>query len=80
MGMKIYTNELDHMTKTAAMPIYDKTFKIVSFRTNGPMELYLVCSIWYPNTTKIVQTMTLVDLDLFYGKIKYGKLLVRRIL
>ena len=27
MGMKIYINELDHMTKMAAMPIYGKNFK-----------------------------------------------------
>ena len=25
--MKIYTNELGHMTSMAAMPIYDKTLK-----------------------------------------------------
>ena len=25
MGMKIYTNELGHMTNMATMPIYDKT-------------------------------------------------------
>ena len=27
MGMKIYTNELGHMTNTAAMPIYGKNLK-----------------------------------------------------
>ena len=27
MGMKIYTNELGHMTKMAAMPIYCKNLK-----------------------------------------------------
>ena len=27
MGMKMYTNELGHMTKMAAMPIYGKTVK-----------------------------------------------------
>ena len=25
--MKIYTNELDHMTKMAAMPVYGKNLK-----------------------------------------------------
>ena len=51
----------------------------------------LVCSIGYPSTTKIVQMMTLgwpwpcskwwpwVDLDLFYGKVKYGKMQIHRI-
>ena len=27
IGMKIYTNELGHMTNMAAMPIYGKTWK-----------------------------------------------------
>ena len=27
MGMKIYTNELGHMTNMAAMPIYGKILK-----------------------------------------------------
>ena len=27
MGMKIYTNELGHMTKLAVMPIYGKNLK-----------------------------------------------------
>ena len=27
MGMKIYTNELGHMTNMAAIPIYDKNIK-----------------------------------------------------
>ena len=27
IGMKIYTNEVGHMTKMAAMPIYDKNLK-----------------------------------------------------
>ena len=36
MGMKIYINELGHMTKTAAMPIYvKKTLKIFFSKTNG---------------------------------------------
>ena len=28
MGLKIYTNELDHMNKMAAMPIYEYIGKI----------------------------------------------------
>ena len=28
--MKIYTNELGHMTNMAAMPLYDKNLKISS--------------------------------------------------
>ena len=33
--MNIYINELGHITKMAAMPIYKKTLKIFFSRTNG---------------------------------------------
>ena len=40
MGMKIYINEMGHMTKMAAMPIYGKkTLKFFFSRTNGLMAL-----------------------------------------
>ena len=40
--MKIYINELGHMTNMAAMPIYGKNLKKSSFsRTNRPMALKL---------------------------------------
>ena len=41
--MKIYTNELDHMTNMAAMIIYVKNLKKASSpsRTNRPMTLNL---------------------------------------
>ena len=32
MGMKIYTNELGHITSMAALPIYGKNFK----KSNSP--------------------------------------------
>ena len=58
--MKIYTNELGHMTNMAAMPIYGKNLKkIFFFRTNRPMTLNFVCSIGYASTTKVVQIITL---------------------
>ena len=44
MGMKIYTNELGHMTKTAkmaVMSIYSKHLKTFDSRNNGPMDLEL---------------------------------------
>ena len=37
--MKIYTNELGHMTNMAAMPIHGKNLKISS--SNRPMTLKL---------------------------------------
>ena len=40
--MKIFTNELGHMTKIAALPICGKkTLKILFSRTNGLMALNL---------------------------------------
>ena len=40
--MKIYTNELDHMTSMAAMPIYGKILKKNFFsRTNKAMAVKL---------------------------------------
>ena len=40
--MKIYTNELGHMTNMAAMPIYVKNLKKIPFpRSNEPMTLKL---------------------------------------
>ena len=45
--MKIYTNELGHMTNMAAMPIYDKNLKFFFFsRTNRPMTLKLCMLHW----------------------------------
>ena len=44
--MKIYTNELGHITNMAAMPIYGKNLKkIFLSRTNRPMTLKL--SMWH---------------------------------
>ena len=50
--MKIYTNELGHMTNMAAMPIYGKTLK----KSSSPEAIdrwpwNLVCSIVYTSTT-----------------------------
>ena len=58
--MKIYINELGHMTNMAAMPIYDKNLKKSS--SPEPIDrwpLNLVCSIVYGSSTKVVQIMTL---------------------
>ena len=60
IGMKINTNELGHMTKMAAMPIYGKNLKKSS--SPEPTDQWpwnLVCSIVYVNTTKIVQIISL---------------------
>ena len=58
--MKIYTNELGHMTNIAAMPIYGKNLKkSSSSEPVDPWPWNLVCSIMYGSTTKIIQIMTL---------------------
>ena len=59
--MKIYTNELGHMTNMATMPIYGKNLKKSSY--SEPMDPWpwnLVCSIMYVSTTKVVQIKSLV--------------------
>ena len=60
IGMKIYTNELGHMTNMAAMPIYGKNLNKSSSRE--PIDRWpwsFVCSIVYASTTKVVQIITL---------------------
>ena len=56
--MKIYTNELSHMTKLAAMPIHDKTFKNLLLHnqlTDGLGTCYVALSTNF----QIVQMTTL---------------------
>ena len=58
--MKIYTNELGHMTIMAAMPIYGKNLNKSS--SPEPIDRWpwnFVCSIVYASTTKVVQIITL---------------------
>ena len=58
--MKIYTNELGHMTNMAAMPIYGKNLNKSS--SPEPIDRWpwnFVCSIVYASTTKVVQIITL---------------------
>ena len=52
--MKIYTNELGHMTNMATMPIYGKNLK----KSSSPEAIdqwhwNLVCGIVYASTTKV---------------------------
>ena len=61
IGMKIYTNELGHMTNMATMPIYGKNLKKSSSpEPIDPWPWNLVCSIMYGSTTKVVQIKSLV--------------------
>ena len=83
--MKIYTNELGHMTNMAAMPIYDKSLKKSS--SPEPIDRWpwnVVCRIVYASTTKVIQIMTLCWpwLGLHEGQIwgKWKLLLVWKLL
>ena len=59
MEMKIYINDLGHMTNMAAMPIYGKTFKKSSPEPIDRWPWNFVYSIVCASTTKSVQIMSL---------------------
>ena len=59
-GTKVWSNGPGHMTKMAAMPIYDKTLKSLSLRNQKADDL----ESWYATSgarvpTNFVQIMTL---------------------
>ena len=57
--MKIYTNELGHITNMAAIPIYGKNLEKSSPEPLDQWPWNLVWSIVCASTTKVVQIMTL---------------------
>ena len=59
VGTKVCSNSLDHMTKMAAMPIYDKSPLKSSPEPEGRYPWDLACSIWDVGPTKFVQIMLL---------------------
>ena len=72
--MKIYTNELGHMTNMAAMPIYGKNFKKNLFLQNQQTDdletLYVALAMQhYQGFFKLSPW---VDLDPFYAKVIFG--------
>ena len=73
-GTKVCSNDPGHMTKMVAMPIYGKYLKISSspkpkaenwYAASGPQVL--------PSLFKLCPW---IDLDLFYGKVKFGPVCV----
>ena len=60
MGMNIYINELGHITKMAATPIYGKNFKnlLIQNKCSDDLETWYVAS-GTSSSTKIVHLMTL---------------------
>ena len=78
-GTKVCSGHLGHMTKMAAMPIYDKNLqKSSSMEPKGQWPWALVCSIGVLGPSKLFKWWPWVDLDLFYGKAEfmllYGKI------
>ena len=74
--MKIWWHDAGHMTKMAAMPIYGKNpFKNLLLR-NRQADFH---ETWYvalgtPAHHNLFKWWPLSDLDLFYGKVKFGYL------
>ena len=72
--MKIYRHVAGHMTKMAATPIYGKkTFKnlLLQNRWTDFHETWYVASMT-PANHSLFKWWPWVDLDLFYGKVKFG--------
>ena len=84
--MKIYTNELRHMTKIAVMPICDKIYSKKNF-TNLLLQNQLDVSLetrYEALGTQVLPRLSKlrpwIGLDLSYDKVKYGKMLEQKIL
>ena len=73
--MKIHQHFAGHMTKMAAMPIYGKnTLKIFFPGTTGQILMKLCMKHQTPKPFIIYANYDWVDLDLFYGKVKFCNL------
>ena len=73
-GTKVCSNGLGHMTKMAAMPIYGKNLLLWNRKADD-------LETWYAaSSTQVLPSLfkwcPWVDLDLFYGKVKFGPLCV----
>ena len=69
---KVCSNGLGHMTKMAAMPIYGKNLLLWNRKADD-------LETWYAaSSTQVLPSLfkwcPWVDLDLFYGKVKFGPL------
>ena len=72
--MKIYTNELGHMTNMAAMPIYIvKTLKNLLLQNQLTDDLEtLYVALFMQVLPRLLKLLPWVDLDTFYAKAKFG--------
>ena len=74
-GTKVWSNGLGHMTKMATMPIYGKNLKKYLFWNQKADDL----TSWHAALgTRVLSSLfkwwPWDDLDLFYGKVKFGPL------
>ena len=72
MEMKIYINDLGHMTNMAAMPLYGKTLKKSYFPEpidQWPWNLALSVQV----LPRLFKLWPWVDFVLFYAKVKLGE-------
>ena len=75
--MKIYTNELGHMTNVATMHIYGKNLKkSTSSEAMDRWPWNLVCSIVYASTTKV----TIMILGWPWPILRQGQIWLHRLL
>ena len=72
--MKIYINELCHMTNMAAILIYGKNLKNTLLRnqfTDDLETLYIALPMQV--LPRLFKSLPWVDLNLFYAKVKFGE-------
>ena len=73
--MKIYWHDGGHITKMAALPIYGKKpSKIFTPELVDWFPRNLVCCIGDSCPSYLFKWWSWVDLDLFYGKVKFGNI------
>ena len=69
--MKFYKYDAGHMTKMTDMPIYGKKNLLLRNQSNDFHETWYVASGTPFHHSLQVHMMTLVDVDLFYGNVKF---------
>ena len=72
--MKMYRHDAGRMTKMAAMPIFGKNSSKILLLQNRWTDIH---ETWYeasvtPAYHSLFKWWPWVDLDLFYGKVKFG--------
>ena len=68
----MYINNLGHMSKMAAMPIYGKNPSKIFSRTGGLISRKLGMKLMTQVLQYVYISCPCYDLDLFYGKVNIG--------